>query len=539
MQKNDLLELRAETLGADLEGVCRHEGMPVFVPGLLPGESARVRIVKVEKRYAFGKLEALVPPLSEDRADSDCPAYPQCGGCTARHMKYEATLAAKRQNVQDCFQRIGHLAVSVPPVLGMENPHSYRNKTALPAGGTEKDPLLGFYAPRSHRLIPVLACPNAMNPTGEIALIFQRWMKNFHVSPYDEQTGGGLIRHVVIRVNRAQEAMVTVVARKKEIPHLPELCAALSAAHTVSIYLNINDRDTNVIFGDCFRLLSGRETLSDTLCGLRFELSPDSFFQINPAQTELLYKTALDFACLTPSDTLLDVYCGAGTISLMMAEHCRQVTGIEVVPAAIQNAKRNALQNHIRNAVFYEGKAEDLLPRMVREGNRPDVIVVDPPRKGLESQVVDAITQSSPSRLVYVSCNPATLARDAALLAQHGYEIARIQPIDMFPYTSHVETVVQLSQQKPDTYITVGLDLDELDATSAEKKATYEEIKAWVWEHHQLKVSSLYISQVKRKCGLEVGKNYNLSKSDNPKVPQCPKEKEDAIMEALRAFKMI
>ena len=446
MQKNDVLSLRADSLGAEMEGVCRAEGMAVFVPGLLPGEEAPVRIVKVEKRYAFGKLESLPAHPSPDRVAPDCPVFPQCGGCTARHMTYPASLEAKRRHVQDCFEHIGHLSVSVPAVLGMETPLACRNKTALPVGGSADDPQLGFYAPRSHRLIPVLSCPNAMPPAPDIARIVQRWIKDCRIQPYAEETHRGLLRHLVIRVNRKHEAMVTIVTARKKLLHTEELWSVLSPLGVVSLYMNENPRQTNVIFGDCFRLLAGRETLSDILCGLRFELSPASFFQVNPLQTEALYETALNFAGLTESDTLMDVYCGAGTISLMMAKHCRQVTGIEIVPSAVLNAKENALRNGIRNASFHEGKAEELLPRMVRAGNRPDVIVVDPPRKGLEPAVIDAIAQASPHRLVYVSCNPATLARDAALLNSHGYGIRKIQPVDMFPYTSHVETVILLSR---------------------------------------------------------------------------------------------
>ena len=445
MQKNDVLLLRADNLGAEMEGVCRYGGMPVFVPGLLPGEEAPVRIVKTEKRYAFGRPEAAPAEPSPLRRKPDCAAYPRCGGCTARHMSYAASLDAKRQHVLDCFERIGHLQVAVPPVLGMENPRDYRNKTALPAGGSASDPQLGFYAPRSHRLVPAADCPNAMRPTREIARAVLDWMREFRVAPYDEESGRGVLRHVVIRVSRERKAMVTLVARK-EIPDAGALWEKLSPLGAASLYYNENKKQTNVIFGERFRLLYGQETLADTLCGLRFEISPASFFQINPVQTEVLYRTALESASLRETDTLCDVYCGAGTISLMMARHCARVTGIEIVPSAVLNARENALRNGIPNASFYEGKAEELLPRMVREGLRPDVIVVDPPRKGLELPVVEAVSEAGPDRLVYVSCNPATQARDAALLHERGYEIRRVQPVDMFPYTSHVETVCLLTR---------------------------------------------------------------------------------------------
>ncbi len=446
MRKNDILQLTAENLGAEMEGVCRHEGMAVFVPGLLPGEETSVRIVKTEKRYAFGRMEAPPAVPSADRRASDCPSYPRCGGCTCRHIKYEASLEAKRRHVEDCFLRIGKIPLEVPPVLGMESPFAYRNKTSLPIGGTAADPVPGFFSPRSHTIIPAVSCPNAMEPVGAIAAAFRDWMKKYGIEPYHEETHSGLVRHLVVRVNREHRAMVTAVINGRSLPRLSELRQALEPLGAVSLYLNHNTDRTNVIFSDHFQLIYGEPTLSDTLCGLRFELSPASFFQVNPFQTERLYQTAVDFAELTPGDTLCDVYCGAGTITLTMAPHCKKATGIEIVPAAIENARENALRNGISNADFHVGKAEELLPQMVRDGLRPDVIVVDPPRKGLDPAVIEAMAEAGPSRLVYVSCNAATQARDAALLKEKGYEIRKIQPVDMFPFTSHVETVCLLSE---------------------------------------------------------------------------------------------
>ncbi len=446
MRKNEILKLKADNLGADMEGVCRHEGMAVFVPGLLPGEEASVRIVKVEKRYAFGRMEAPPAVPSPDRREPDCPSFPRCGGCSCRHMSYEATLEAKRRQVRDCFQRIGKISLEVPPVLGMDSPLAYRNKTSLPVGGTAADPLPGFFSPRSHTIIPTLSCPNAMAPTNEIVAAFRDWMKQYRIEPYREESHSGLVRHLVVRVNRESRAMVTVVINGKELPHVGELQKILEPLGVISLYLNLNREKTNVIFSRSFQLIYGNATLKDTLCGLRFELSPASFFQINPLQTEKLYQTAVDFAELKPSETLCDVYCGAGTITLTMARHCKKATGIEIVPEAIENAKENAERNGISNAEFHTGSAEELLPKMVQEGLRPDVIVVDPPRKGLEVPVIEAMADAAPSRLVYVSCNPATQARDVALLLEKGYAVRKIQPVDMFPFTSHVETVCLLSK---------------------------------------------------------------------------------------------
>ena len=539
MRKNDILTLTADALGADLEGVCRHEGMAVFVPGMLPGESAPVRIIKVEKRLAYGRMEGQPVSPSPDRRTPDCPAYPRCGGCSGRHMSYEATLSAKRQQVEDCFRRIGKLDVTVPPVLGMDEPATYRNKTALPVGGPMDAPCVGFFAPRSHAIIPIDRCPNAMPPADEICRAVLDWMKSHRVPSYNEETHSGILRHIVIRVNRKHEAMVTLAVNSTSIPAPAALWEALQPLGAVSLILNENRERTNVILGRKFRTLYGRDTLEDVLCGLTFDLSPAAFFQVNPQQTEVLYQTALDFAQLNPDDRLCDVYCGAGTISLMMARHCREVLGIEIVPQAIDNAKANAARNGIANADFRCGAAEDVLPTLVNEGLRPDVIVIDPPRKGVEPAVIDAIAKAGPKRVVYVSCNVATQARDAALLVEKGYQLDQVQPVDMFCWTSGVECVALLSKLDTPQHIDIDLELDELDVTSAESKATYQEIKDYVLEHSGLKVSSLYIAQVKQKHGIIERECYNAPKSESGRVPQCPEEKGAAIEEALRHFGMI
>ena len=532
--------MTADKVGADLEGVCRHEGVPVFVPGLLPGEKTLVRIVKAEKNFSFGKMETFPPdPVSPDRRDPDCPAYPRCGGCSGRHMSYAATLNAKRQQVEDCFRHIAGIEIPVPAVLGMDSPAGYRNKTTLPAGGTAEQPVLGFYAPRSHAVIPAAFCPNAMAPTNELAAAFLDWMKAFRIEPYQEASRRGLIRHLMVRVNREGESMVTIVANGSSLPHTDALVHALIPLGTKSLWLNENRRVTNVILSDTFHHIYGSKTLMDTLFDLRFELSPASFFQVNHEQTEKLYRTVLAMADLKPSDLLCDVYCGAGTITLTLARHCREAVGIEIVPAAVENAKRNAVLNHLSGVSFRTGKAEDLLPIMVEDGLRPDVIVVDPPRKGLIPDVIHAIAQAEPDRLVYVSCNPATLARDAGLLREEGYILRKVQPVDMFCWTSGIETVCLLSKLKSTYYIDVDLDLSELDVTQAEAKATYDEIKAYVFEHTGLQVSNLYIAQVKAKHGIIERNCYNKPKTEGNKVPKCPPDKEKAIENALRHFQMI
>ena len=441
MNKNEVRTMTCESLGAQLEGVCRAEGMAVFVPGMLPGETAPVRLVKVQKAFAFGHLEAPPDVPSPERKDPDCPAWPRCGGCSGRHMRYEATLEAKRQHVADCFRRIGHLPADVPPVLGMAEPSGYRNKTALPVGGTAENPVLGFYAPRSHSIIPAARCPNAMPPAGDIAEAFLSWMKEFRLSPYAEAAHAGLIRHLMIRVNRKGEAQVTVVCNGSRLPRWEALAERLRPLGLVSLVLNENRDRTNVILGPRFETLWGSDTLTDTLCGLTFSLSPAAFFQVNPAQAEVLYGAALEMAQLRPGDRVCDVYCGAGTITLYLAGHCREALGIEVVPQAVENARVNALRNGVANAEFRAGAAEELLPALVPDGLRPDVIVADPPRKGLDPAVIRAMSEAGPRRIVYVSCDVATQARDAALLAAGGWRLERVQPVDMFCWSAGVENV--------------------------------------------------------------------------------------------------
>ncbi len=445
MQKNDLLTLECLSLGANMEGVCRANGMAVFVPGMLPGETAPVRLVKVQSRFAYGILAGAVDSPSAARVRPDCPAFPRCGGCSCRHMNYGATLQWKQKHVQDCFHSIAHLDVDVLPTLGMDEPLHFRNKSSYPIGGTAENPFLGFFAPRSHRIIPVDSCPNSMLPADAICHAFLAWMRSHRISPYDEETQTGLLRHLVIRINQDHHAMVTLVATHRDVPHLDALVDALKPLSVDTVVLNENRKNTNVILGEHYHTIFGSGVLCDRILGVTFEISSASFFQVNVPQAEKLYEKAIAFAHLTPQDRVLDLYCGAGTISLCMARHCQEVIGIEVVPQAIENAQRNCERNSIRNSQFHAGKAEDILPRLVRKGLKPDVIVVDPPRKGLDPIVIQSMIQVAPQRLVYVSCNPATLARDIRFFVDAGYDIQAIQPVDMFGYASDVETVVELT----------------------------------------------------------------------------------------------
>lgn len=542
LAKNQCYEMTCESFGQDAQGVCRHDGIAVFVPGLLPGERARVRIVKPEKRYAFGRIEELLEK-SPDRAEPFCPIYKRCGGCVCQHMTYETSLAFKRRQVQDLLERVGGLSIEVPPVLGMAHPFGYRNKGAYPVAQVGGAPACGFFAPRSHDLVPLPqnGCAIQGEDSAKATQAVLAWMRRNNVPAYDELSGRGLVRHIMTRSTTHGELMVVIVVTRADIPKASQLIELLKAAvpGLCSICLSINSRRTNVILGTDIRVLWGKGTMEDTLCGLRFSVSPLSFFQVNPAQTEKLYGLALEYAGLTGSETVVDAYCGAGTISLLLAQKAKKVIGIEIVPEAIQNANENAVRNHIENAEFHVGATEELLPRLIADGLRPDVIVLDPPRKGCDPAVLEAIIAAAPKRVVYVSCGAPTLARDAKLLAEGGYTAEKVQCVDMFCWTGAVETVMVMSQQKPDDVIRVGIDIDKMNVTKAESKATYTEIQARVKEQTGLNVTPLYIAQVKAKHGIIERENYNHAKSETTRTLKCPPDKEKAIEDALRHFKMI
>ena len=542
LAKNQCYEMTCESFGQDAQGVCRQDGIAVFVLGLLPGERARVRIVKPEKRYAFGRIEELLEK-SPNRAEPFCPIYKRCGGCVCQHMTYETSLAFKRRQVQDLLERVGGLSIEVPPVLGMAHPFGYRNKGAYPVAQVGGAPACGFFAPRSHDLIPLPqnGCAIQGEDSAKATQAVLAWMRQNNVPAYDELIGRGLVRHIMTRSTTHGELMVVLVVTRADIPKAGQLIELLKAAVSglCSICLSINSRRTNVILGTDIRVLWGKGTMEDTLCGLRFSVSPLSFFQVNPAQTEKLYGLALEYAGLTGSETVVDAYCGAGTISLLLAQKAKKVIGIEIVPEAIQNANENAVRNHIENAEFRVGATEDLLPRLIADGLRPDVIVLDPPRKGCDPAVLDAIIAAAPKRVVYVSCGAPTLARDAKLLAEGGYTAEKVQCVDMFCWTGAVETVMSLVQQNPDDIVKVGIDADELAVTKAESKATYGEIQARVKEQTGLNVTPLYIAQVKRKHGIIERECYNKAKSESAKMLICPPDKEKAIEDALRFFGMI
>lgn len=536
-KKNEQHPLRIEGYGSAGEGGARLEGQAVFVKGALAGEICQVQLLKVGKSAAWGRVTQVLTPVP-GRQSPDCPRYPRCGGCQLRHMTYAEELRFKRQKVQDALQRIGGWTGRVEKIHGAEAPDRYRNKIQFPVAD---GPRVGFFRARSHEVIDAEDCLLQPLAATRLREAFKLWMERYQVPAYDERVHGGLIRHFYVRVNQRGQSLCAVIANGTDLPHQEELVQALRRAEPdlAGVVLSVNQEKTNVILGKTHRCLWGRDYLEDTLCGLTFRLSVPSFYQVNREQAEVLYGRALAFAGLTGRETVLDLYCGIGTITLVMARQAGRAIGAEVIPAAVEDAKANAARNGVTNAEFLCADAAQAAQTLADRGLRPDVICVDPPRKGLAPAVIDAIVQMAPQRLVYVSCDPATLARDVKRMEEQGYVLQRAEAVDLFPRTAHVETICLLSKLNAKQHIEINLDMDELDLTDAEKKATYQEIKDYVLEHSGLKVSSLYIAQVKQKCGIIERENYNKPKSEDAKQPQCPPDKEKAIKEALTHFGMI
>ena len=547
LQKNQILTLRIERLSSDGSGVAHSaDGEAVFVPGTAPGDEARVRIVKDCGRYAFGILDELLTP-SPDRIPVDCPVAGPCGGCSLRHLDYAAELRAKQESVLDAFRRIGGLEVPVLDILPSPEVDRYRNKVQFPVGVDKNGaPCIGFYAGRTHRIVPCPDCklqPGVLNEIGNALCAF---FAQQGIRPYDEQSGKGLVRHIFLRRGaHSGQIMVCLVCTRAKLPHAEQLCTVLREQFPAisTILLNVNAKNTNVILGSENHILYGPGYIEDTLCGVPVRLGPLSFYQVNTLAAERLYGVAAQYAQLTPDDALLDLYCGMGTIGLSMADQCRELIGVEIVPEAIESAKANAARMGEAVAAksrFFCADAGQAATQLAAEGLHPDIVMLDPPRKGCDEATLTAVVRMAPRRVVYVSCNPATAARDAAWLEQNGYHAEKVQPVDLFPRTKHCETVVLLSKGEVDSKkIRVEFSLEDMDMSEFQDGATYTQIKDYVLEHSGLKVSNLYISQIKRKCGIEVGKNYNLPKSEDSRQPQCPPEKEKAIREAFKYFGMI
>ena len=543
--KNQIITLEIKSISNDGNGVAHKDGQAVFVPLTAPGDIAEIRIVKPMKSYAFGRVERLLAP-GPDRIRQNCPVAGPCGGCGLRHIRYEAECAAKTQFVRDAFARIGKLDVPVREVLAAPAADRYRNKVQFPVGVDKNGaPCIGFYAGRTHRIVPCPDCklqPGVLNEIGNALCAF---FAQQGIRPYDEQSGKGLVRHIFLRRGaHSGQIMVCLVCTRAKLPHAEQLCTALREQFPAisTILLNVNAKNTNVILGGENHILYGPGYIEDTLCGVPVRLGPLSFYQVNTLAAERLYGVASQYAQLTPDDTLLDLYCGMGTIGLSMADQCRELIGVEIVPEAIESAKANAArmgETVAAKSRFFCADAGQAATQLAAEGLHPDIVMLDPPRKGCDEATLSAVVRMAPRRVVYVSCNPATAARDAAWLEKNGYHAEKVQPVDLFPRTKHVEAVLLLTKLNVERHIEVDVSMDELDVTAAESKATYNEIRDYVWEHYQFKVSNLYIAQVKQKHGIIERENYHKAKNENAKHPQCPKEKEDAIVEALKHFQMI
>ena len=543
-KKNDMLTVTIEDMGHEGEGIGKVDGYTVFVKDAVIGDTVQAKIMKAKKNYGYARLMEIITP-SPDRVEPLCPYARQCGGCQIQALSYEKQLEYKENKIRNNLIRIGGFSedeLPMEPMIGMENPFHYRNKAQFPVGvDKEGNIVTGFYAGRTHSIINNRRCYLGVEVNEKILDIVVDYMEKYHVSAYEESSGKGLIRHVLIRYGfHSKEIMVCLVINGNRLPASEHLIEELrKIPGMTSITMNVNRERTNVILGREVKLLWGQTYITDTIGNIKYQISPLSFYQVNPVQTEKLYGKALEFAGLSGGETVWDLYCGIGTISLFLAQKAKQVYGVEIVPAAIEDARRNAALNGIENAEFYVGKAEEVLPeKYEKEGIYADVIVVDPPRKGCEESVLETMVKMQPKRIVYVSCDSATLARDLKWLCGKGYEIQRIVGCDMFGETVHVETCVLLSKLKSTPHIEVEIDLDELELTKAESKATYAEIKQYVLENTGLKVSQLYIAQVKRKHGLIERVNYNLG-DGKARVPQVTTEKEQAIEDALRHFQMI
>ena len=495
LHRGDPLQVSIETATIDGSGVARVDGQVVFVPGALPGERCSVRIAHVGRSAVFAQLLSVLTP-SAHRVEPDCPYFPRCGGCALRHMDYEQELALKQTHVQSCLTRIGGQTISALPITGAAQTDGYRNKVQFPVQEQDGRPVAGFFSGKTHRVIPVRHCRIQPDCADAIRGAVLAWMEQYHIRAYDEQTHTGYIRHIYIRFGaESEQILVCLVANCAQLPKKKQLVAALLAAEPgiTTIVFSPNTKKGNTVLGTEFHPLYGDGTITDTLCGLQFRLSAPAFYQVNHAQAERLYEKAVQLAGLTGNETVLDLYCGTGTITLCLARHAKKAIGVEIVPQAIEDAKFNAAQNGMENAEFFCMDAGQAAKMLADRHTRPDVIVVDPPRKGVSADVIEAIGTMAPQRVVYVSCDPATLARDLKLLTAAGYTLQTAEAFDLFPRCAHVETVVLLSHKKPDGHINVKVEFGEgegkvpldniakrAESYKPKERVTYKMIKEYI-----------------------------------------------------------
>lgn len=450
VEKNKIYKVNITSVASKGEGVGKINDFTVFVPGAMYGEEVEIIIEKVSKTYAIGKLNKIIK-ISEERTNPMCSLYENCGGCQIQHMNYKGQLDFKKKKVQDAISRIGKMELKVEDVIGMDNPTRYRNKVQLPIGEENGKIKVGFYEPRSHNIIDLSSCYIQDEVADKIIYIVRCWLQKYNIDVYKEKLHRGTIRHIMIRkAFKTGDIMVVIVTNGKDIPHKKELIKDLvsNIKGLKGVIQNINDKQTNVVLGQKSITLWGKDTIVDYIGEFRFNISPLSFFQVNPIQTEVLYNKALEYAGLQGDEVVFDAYCGTGTISLFLSQKCKKVYGVEIIPQAIENAKINAKENNVENVEFIVGKCEDVIPKLIEKGIRADVVIVDPPRKGCEKSLLDAIAKMNPEKIVYVSCDPGTLARDLNILNDMGYITEKVQPVDMFPQTMHVENVAKLCKRK-------------------------------------------------------------------------------------------
>lgn len=539
-KKNDIVTVKIEDMSHDGSGIGKADGYTLFIKDAVIGDEVEAKIMKTKKNYGFARLINVLVP-SPDRTEPKCPKARACGGCQLQFLSYEKQLEFKKNKVDGNLRHIGGFQdFVIEKVMGMKEPWRYRNKAQFPFGKDKDGKIVtGFYAGRTHAIIPNRNCYLGVKENEEILNLIIAYMEENHVEPYNEETGKGLVRHALIRYGfTTKEIMVCLIINGERLPKKERLIEKLTKVQGMtSITANVNKKRSNVILGDKIIPLWGQEYITDYIGNVKYQISPLSFYQVNPVQTVKLYETALEYAGLTGNETVWDLYCGIGTISLFLAQRAKQVYGVEIVPAAIEDAKKNAELNGIENAAFYVGKAEEVLPKKYKEeGICADVIVVDPPRKGCDEELLSTMLDMKPERIVYVSCDSSTLARDLKILCGEGYALERVAVCDMFPAGVHVETVALLTRKKDVERIDIEMTVYREDVT---EKATYQKIKDYILERYGIKIHTKYIAEVKRKHGLPMHEAPN--KVDVPKreYPACPEDKVKVIEEALRNFGLI
>ena len=555
-RKNDLVTLEIEDCGIDGEGIGKADGFTVFVKDAVIGDTVTAKIIKAKKNYGYGRLMEVLKP-SPYRVEPKCEFARQCGGCQLQALSYDQQLVFKTNKVKGHLERIGGFTdIPMEPIIGMDELFHYRNKAQFPVGRNKEGKIVtGFYAGRTHNIIENRDCALGVAENKEVLDRVIAHMEKYGIEPYNEATGKGLVRHVLIRYGYfTKEVMVCLILNGNKIPKEEQLVKSLcEIPGMTSITINVNKKHSNVILGEEIRLLWGQEYITDRIGDISYQISPLSFYQVNPMQTQKLYAKALEYADLHGEETVWDLYCGIGTISLFLAQKAKFVRGVEIVPAAIENAKENAKLNGLENTEFFVGKAEEVLPREYKKnGVYADVIVVDPPRKGCDETLLETMVEMNPERIVYVSCDSATLARDLKYLCERGYELRKVCPVDQFGMTVHVETVVLLSHKKPDGHINVKVELGDgegkvpldniakrAESYKPKERVTYKMIKEYIEAKYGFKVHTAYIAEVKRDLGLPMYDAPNAVEELKQPRKHPTAEKVEAIKDALKHFEVI